>query len=157
MLLLDKLWQRNGIGVRSWRLKRVFTRGSRHSNVTSCTACCNKRLFKHRHQITIYRRCCTCLYAVLTLLRTGSIFRTGMKQRTRFIAIHSVSVKFGHDMCNALGGMHALTGCDSTSAFVSKGKMLVFDLVKKTSKYKEAMCHLGQEFKPSEELHAARL
>ena len=60
-------------------------------------------------------------------------------------------------MCNALGGMHALTGCDSTSAFVSKGKMLVFDLVKKTSKYKEAMCHLGQEFKPSEELHAARL
>ena len=53
--------------------------------------------------------------------------------------MHSISAKLGHDVCNTIVGMHALTGCDSTSAFVGNGKKIAFDLVKQSSKFQAAM------------------
>ena len=34
----------------------------------------------------------------------------------------AIGQSLGEDVCKVLPGMHALTGCDSTSAFVRKGK-----------------------------------
>lgn len=42
-------------------------------------------------------------------------FRTGIKDKPRFIPIHSLVECFGSDTCASLPCFHALTGCDSTS------------------------------------------
>ena len=41
----------------------------------------------------------------------------------------AIGQSLGDDVCKALPGMHALTGCDSTREFVGKGKMQAFRLV----------------------------
>ena len=38
----------------------------------------------------------------------------------------AIGQSLGEDVYRALLGMHALTGCDSTSAFVGKGKRQAF-------------------------------
>ena len=38
----------------------------------------------------------------------------------------AIGQSLGEDVRKALPGMHALTGCDSTSAFVGKGKRQAF-------------------------------
>ena len=62
-------------------------------------------------------------------------FRTGTKQRTKVIRLHTVSSKLGNDVCSDLVGLHAFTGCDSTSAFVGKGKKTAFDLVTRQPRF----------------------
>ena len=49
-------------------------------------------------------------------------FRTGTKKRSRYIDISALARKHGRAICRALPGLHAFTGCDSTSAFVGRGK-----------------------------------
>ena len=45
-------------------------------------------------------------------------FKTGVKQRARYIPMHQVAVNLQQSgMCMALSALHAFSGCDSTSAF----------------------------------------
>ena len=53
-------------------------------------------------------------------------------------------------MCKALPGLHAFTGCDSTSAFFSQGKSTAFELVKNGTWH--AMQELGCQPTVSREL-----
>ena len=57
------------------------------------------------------------------------LFRTGTKNRTRFINITTMGQRFGPAVSAALVGLHTFTGCDSTSAFAGRGKKAGFDLV----------------------------
>ena len=50
------------------------------------------------------------------------LFCIDTKQRRRYLYMTAIGQSFGKDLCKALPGMHALTGCDNTSAFVGKGK-----------------------------------
>ena len=43
-------------------------------------------------------------------------FQTGIKDRKRFIPIRTQHSALGQPLCKALPALHALTGCDSTSA-----------------------------------------
>ncbi len=61
------------------------------------------------------------------------LFYTGTKHRTRYINIDSISESIGGNVCQALLGMHAFTGCVSTSVFVGKGKKKAFELIKTES------------------------
>ena len=49
-------------------------------------------------------------------------FRTGVKDKLRFIPIHSLVESLGSDTCASLPCFHALTGCDSTSGIYGIGK-----------------------------------
>lgn len=49
-------------------------------------------------------------------------FRTGVKDKLRYIPVHTLTQELGQDVCRALPGFHALTGCDSTSALSGLGK-----------------------------------
>lgn len=82
-------------------------------------------------------------------------FLTGTKQRTRFIPIHAVAAKLGANVSSALLGLHAFTGCDSTSAFVGKGKSTGLQLIQSNPQYLAAMQQLGQSFQLSDATHAA--
>ena len=67
------------------------------------------------------------------------IFCIDTKQRMRYLDMTAIGQSLGEDVCKALPGMHALTGCDSTSAFVGKGKRQAFDYGRVRPKH--VRCH----------------
>lgn len=50
------------------------------------------------------------------------IIISGTKTRSRTISITRMCEKIGIEVCRALPGVHVLTGCDTVSTFVGKGK-----------------------------------
>ena len=57
----------------------------------------------------------------------------------------AIAKKIGHDMCAALPGLHAFTGCDYTSSFVKAGKGRPFTLVEKSHVFKRAFAGLAEQ------------
>jgi len=60
-----------------------------------------------------------------------------------------VSKSLGIDICTALIGLHAFTGCDSVSAFAGKGKVSAYKLMRKQTiktKYQQTFISLGQKW-----------
>ena len=49
-------------------------------------------------------------------------FKTGVKDRLRYVPVHEVMQELGGKMCRALLALHAITACDSTSALTGIGK-----------------------------------
>ena len=58
----------------------------------------------------------------------------------------------GDNICNALIGLHAFTGCDSVSAFVGKGKKAAFTLLKMQDHLCETMKDLDDSPEVSDDL-----
>ena len=71
-------------------------------------------------------------------------FRTGVKDKLRYVAIHSISEQLGEDACSSLPGFHAITGCDSTSSFAGIGKKKAFKVLLGNTNYQEALGKLGE-------------
>ena len=65
---------------------------------------------------------CTLSHSINAMI----LFCIDTKQRRRYLDMTAIGQSLGEDVCKALPGMHALTGCDSTSAFVGKGKRQAF-------------------------------
>ena len=78
------------------------------------------------------------------------LFLTGTKQRRRYVNISKVSAALGQNVCHALPGFHSLTGCDSVSAFVGKGKAQGLQLLKSNEAIQKHLQMLGREFCPSD-------
>ena len=55
--------------------------------------------------------------------------KCGTETRTRYINIGSIANSLGPEVCKALLGVHAFTGCDSLSAFSGRGKIADFKLL----------------------------
>ena len=58
------------------------------------------------------------------------IKKRGTQICTRFFAVGKVVRALGHDICDALIGMHAFTGCDTVSACAGRGKIRIFKHLK---------------------------
>jgi len=54
-------------------------------------------------------------------------FRTGVKDRHRYIPVHDIAHALGEKMCCSLPGFHAITACDSTSFLVGIRKKKAWD------------------------------
>ena len=63
-----------------------------------------------------------CPKAVHLLNLQQLFFKTGVKDKKRFILMHDVDERVGSEISQILPLLHAATGCDSTSAFASQGK-----------------------------------
>ncbi|KAK3698753.1 hypothetical protein QZH41_004049 [Actinostola sp. cb2023] len=59
-------------------------------------------------------------------------FRTGVKDRLRYIPAHKISLLLGPRMCKVLPAFHAVTGCDSTSALSGIGKKKAWKMISKS-------------------------
>ena len=85
-------------------------------------------------------------------------FHTGVGDKERTISIPEIKEKLQlqlgnsdttvsiDDLCRALIGFHAFTGCDSVSAFAGKGKKRPFKLLMKSQDYIETFQMLGQNW-----------
>lgn len=68
------------------------------------------------------------------------------KTRTIFLDIPSIVHKAGIDLCDALPGLHAFTGCDTTSSFSGKGKKGPLKLCMADRESCLTMAMLGRSF-----------
>ena len=59
------------------------------------------------------------LHTIPNLEELWITFGTGKSKR--FIPIHTIARRLGAEKCEALLGFHAITGCDSVSAFYGRG------------------------------------
>ena len=67
--------------------------------------------------------------------------KRGTQSRTQFFVVGKVARALGHDICDALVGVHACG--DTVSACAGRGKMRILKHVKTNKTYEEAFCWLG--------------
>ncbi|KAK3746853.1 hypothetical protein QZH41_000042 [Actinostola sp. cb2023] len=72
-------------------------------------------------------------------------FRTGVKDRLRFIPVHDVSRALGPGKCEALPALHALTGCDSNSSLAGIGKKKAWGVFSQSCVHQQSLCLLGHD------------
>jgi hypothetical protein len=78
--------------------------------------------------------------------------KCGNRTRTRLVDIMKISAIIGINVCRALIGMHAYTGCDSVSAFAGKGKASSLKLMIQNRELQDMFFELGQTWSVSSEL-----
>lgn len=70
----------------------------------------------------------------------------------RYIDVSSLGKHLGSTLCCALLALHALSGCDYTSAFIHKGKLRPLALLQKSGEYQEAFKKLGNADKVEQDV-----
>ena len=79
--------------------------------------------------------------------------KCGTKNRVRYLDITKLHQTLGDAVCNALIGMHAYTGCDTTSAFAGRGKIRALKLTTSEHfQFQEVFQKLGQSWELSTDL-----
>ena len=73
------------------------------------------------------------------------LFYTGSGNNRRTLDVHKFARELESDICTALPAFHAFTGCDTTSAFVRKGKKGPFRMLQKNTHAVEAFKSLGTD------------
>ena len=86
---------------------------------------------------------------------TNVFLRTGRLSRLRHISIQAVRNHLGPAVSDSLIGLHALTGCDSTSAFKRRGKRNAVEVFKKHPALCLGLQQLGMTFEVTDDLLAA--
>ena len=76
---------------------------------------------------------------------------SGTKSRSRIVSIRRICEKLGHEMCEVLPSLHAITGCDSVSAFATKGKKKAFDILQLYQSLRQIVGSLGERVPASDE------
>ena len=122
----------------------MSTRRSRHTNVAAAQGFAN--IVVRSLDMDVAVLACGLSHEIPATI----LFRTGTKHQARYIDMTSMGKKFGADVCLALIGLHAFTGCVTTSAFVGHGKKVGFDLVVNDSPFKQisvnTLSMLGSHF-----------
>ena len=70
----------------------------------------------------------------------------------RYIDITKIVCAIGLQVCKALLGLHAFTGCDSVSSFAGIGKVKPLKILRKNDEFQEVFARLGEEWSVTEEL-----
>ena len=77
---------------------------------------------------------------------------TGTQARTKHINISQIANGLGRDICMVLPGMHALTGCDTVSAFAGRGKVSALKVARLHPAYRETLKQSGDSWDSSDAL-----
>ena len=69
-----------------------------------------------------------------------------------YIDTAKVASAIGHQVCKALLGLHAFTGCDSVSSVSGIGKVKPVKILSKNNDFQEVFARFGEEWSVTEEL-----
>ena len=83
------------------------------------------------------------VYAAHSLPNITIYQKHGTQSKSRLINISEISSSIGQMGSQCLPGLHAVTGCDTVSAFSGKGKVKVLKLVLQDESYQEILSELG--------------
>ena len=89
-----------------------------------------------------------CVYACSVIHAQQLWFRTGVKDKLRFLPVHRITEKLGDDLYSLLPSVHALTGCDSTSALYQIGKRKAWKALAHTKDAYGNLADLGENVPP---------
>ena len=67
------------------------------------------------------------------------------QHHARYVDIGKIANAIGEDVCKALPGLHAFTGCDSVSAFASIGKVKPLKLLRNKEEFQGMLQNIGEE------------
>ena len=81
----------------------------------------------------------------ISLISTALNFGSKLKDRVRYVPVHDVSQELGEKMCRALAALHALTGCDSTSALAGIGKKKGWQVLLRHEQHQDSLGLQGSE------------
>ena len=82
------------------------------------------------------------------------IFQQCVSQHhARYIDISKIGSALGEDVCKALLGLHAFTGCDSVSAFAGIGKVRPLNLLRCKKEFQVMFQDLGEQWSVTEEMY----
>ena len=87
-------------------------------------------------------------------IKSGMYIKCGSASRIRYIDIQKVADAIGLNVCAALLGLHAYTGCDSVSSFSGRGKLTALKLLQNNVNFQDTFKQLGQDWPLSGELLA---
>lgn len=70
---------------------------------------------------------------ITEICSTGAVLymKTGTVNRIKYINLSVLYQQLGNEICHALVGLHALTGCDTVSSFCGHGKVKAHTCLKK--------------------------
>lgn len=77
------------------------------------------------------------------LIENPVIFESGCGNNRRIINIYDVILKKGKELCFVLPAFYACTGCDSTSAFLRRGKLQLKKFSKNTTFFSNLLQNLA--------------
>ena len=69
-----------------------------------------------------------------------------LRNRVRFLDIGKLALVIGDNVCHALVGLHAFTGCDSVSAFACLGKMGALKKLETNQNFQKTLSELGESW-----------
>ena len=78
--------------------------------------------------------------------------KCGTAIHTRYISISKISAAPGEGVCGSLFGLHALSGCDTVSAFSGRVKLAALKLLMTTAHFQDVFSKLGQEWQLTDEM-----
>ena len=81
------------------------------------------------------------------------LFDTGYENNKRLINMSEYAECYPSQHCSALLGLHAFTGCDSTSAFKQVGKIKPNKVLDRNPRYTESFAMLGESWEVDESLY----
>ena len=90
------------------------------------------------------------LLSLHSQIPTRILLRRGKGNAVRLIDIPRLGTILGEDVCQAMIGVHAYTGCDSVSAFGGRGKIKALNLINKSHEYRQLFTSFGQEWHVTE-------
>ena len=85
-------------------------------------------------------------------LGTDIWFRTGTKEKVRYIPLHEISANLGQELTATLLTFHAITERDNTSCFKGKGKKSSLLVLKSSTEEFQSLKNLGDHFPLTAEL-----
>jgi hypothetical protein len=71
------------------------------------------------------------------------LFDTGVGNKRRLIDVKAVVEKHGADLCCILFSFHSFTGCDTTSAFVRRGKLIPYKTLQVFPQFRSTFASLA--------------
>ena len=78
------------------------------------------------------------------------LFDTGTGNLKRLLNMTEIARDLGQKHSTALLGLHALTGCDTTSSFKGIGKKKPIKILQKMQNFTQVLCVLGDSWDPKE-------
>ena len=95
----------------------------------------------------------TNVFIMCLALNENTLFqKCGSRTQTGILHIGNIEATVGREVCKALTGMHAYTGCDTVSAFAGKGKASALKILTSNKESQDTFGMLGQEWDLSPDL-----
>ena len=118
-----------------------------------CSALGNRKFLRAVLTLVIYPSDVLVLCIAFSSQIASSMYqKTGTQTRTKYINMSQIANALGKDICMALTGMHALTDCNTVSAFAGRDKVSALKVASLHPAYREALKQLGDSWDLSDAL-----